>query len=169
MRNKARLALTAAIIAATLPGCASHNYTDAPPTLGVMYSKYVFLGYDGEQRPIEDVGIVTTDGFLLIQTVDGQSLHDFKVYKSNGLYSKGRFQLHLLPGEHTLTMAFRGKQIGNYVYSSKSNVTKTINIDKGQVIHLQVTQSGNKWGAFESDGSSALASITQDFKDLTKK
>ena len=47
-----------------LLGCASYNYTEAPPTMGMMYSKYATIGYPGDVRPIEDVGIVTPMAWL---------------------------------------------------------------------------------------------------------
>ena len=90
--------ITALLLAPVmLFGCASYNYTDAPPTMGVMYSKYAYIGYAGEIRPIEDIGVVTTDGLIKIRSVDGQSTSSLKLFKNSGLYSGGRYQLHLLP------------------------------------------------------------------------
>jgi hypothetical protein len=153
---------------AMLVGCASYNYTDAPPTMGVMYSKYAYIGYVGELKPIEDVGIVTTDGLIKIRSVDGQSTSGYKVLKTSGMYSGGRYQLHLLPGTHVLTMGFSDDRGGPSKSWSTSDITRTISIEKGQVIHLSLSQSGKAWTAKESDGSSALATITSDFKDLAK-
>lgn len=151
-----------------LLGCASNNYTDAPPSLGMMYSKYAYIGYEGELKPIEEVGIVTTDGLVKIRGVDGVSVDSLKEYKTSGLYSGGRVQLHLLSGTHTLILGYHDDRGGGSISWSTSNVTKTITIAKGQVIHLMAASTGNKWTAIEHDGSSAIGAISSDFKDLTK-
>jgi len=162
--------ITALLLAQTiLLGCASYNYTDAPPTLGMMYSKYAYLGYEGEPKPIEDVGIVTTDGLIKISSVDGYPVSGYKVLKTSGMYSGGRYQLHLLPGVHTLTMGFSDNRGGGSRSWSTSDITKTISLRKGQVIHLSLSGDGRSWTAKESDGSSALAVITSDFKELAEK
>lgn len=153
---------------AMLAGCASYNYTDAPPTMGVMYSKYAYIGYAGELKPIEEVGVVTTDGLVKIRSVDGQSTSDYKVLKTSGMYSGGRYQLHLLPGTHVLTMGFSDDRGGPSKSWSTSDITRTISIAKGQVIHLSLSQNGKTWTAKESDGSSALTTIASDFRDLAK-
>lgn len=159
--------ITALLLAPVmLFGCASYNYTDAPPTMGVMYSKYAYIGYTGEIKPIEDVGVVTTDGLIKISSVDGQSTSGFKLFKTSGLYSGGRYQLHLLPGTHTLSMGFHDDRGGNSKSWSTSNITKILQISKGQVIHLSLSENSKTWTAKESDGSSALATIKSDFNDL---
>lgn len=160
--------ITALLLAQTmLFGCASYNYTDAPPAMGMMYSKYAYIGYSGELRPIEDVGIVTTDGLIKIRSVDGQPTSSYKEFKTSGLYSGGRFQLHLLPGTHVLKMGFHDDRGGGSKSWSTSDITKTVSINKGQIIHLSLSESGKTWTAKESDGSSAFATIASDFKDLT--
>jgi hypothetical protein len=164
MKTKSIVALLLA--QALLAGCASNNYTDAPPTMGVMYSRYAHMGYAGDLRPIEDVGIVTTDGLIKVYSVDGQPTSSYKMLKTSGLYSGGRYQLHLLPGTHVLSLGFSDDRGGPSKSWSTSSITKTIAIQKGQVIHLSLSQSGKTWTAKESDGSSALAAITSDFKEL---
>jgi hypothetical protein len=160
--------ITALLLVQTmLFGCASYNYTDAPSTMGIMYSKYAYIGYTGELKPIEDVGIVTTDGLIKIRSVDGQSTSSYKVFKTSGLYSGGRYQLHLLPGTHILVMGFHDDRGGGYKSWSTSDITKIVSINKGQVIHLSLSGDWKTWTAKESDGSSALATIISDFNDLT--
>ena len=159
--------ITALLLASVmLFGCVSYNYTDAPPTMGVMYSKYAYIGYTGEIKPIEDVGVVTTDGLIKIRSVDGQSTSSFKLFKTSGLYSGGRYQLHLLPGPHTLVMGFHDDRGGNSKSWSTSDITKILQLSKGQVIHLSLSENSRTWTAKESDGSSALATIKSDFNDL---
>jgi hypothetical protein len=161
--------IIAILLVQLLAGCATNSYTDAPPTLGVMYSKYAYLGYPDEPKPIEDVGIVTTDGIIKIKEVDGQSIESFTAYKTNGFYSGGRFQLHLLPGAHELTLGFHYDTGTGSISWSTSDLIKNIVIAKGQILHLSLLDHGRQWSAFESDGSSARAAIASDFKDLTKK
>jgi hypothetical protein len=153
---------------AILVGCASYDYTDAPPTLGGMYSRYAYIGYSGEVKPMEEVGVVTTDGLIKIHAVNGQSTAGYKVLKTSGMYSGGRYQLHLLPGTHALTMGFSDDRGGPSKSWSTSDLTKSISIKKGQVIHLSLSRDGKSWTAKESDGISALPTIASDFKDLAK-
>lgn len=169
-KNMNKKAIAALLLSqAMLFGCASYNYTDAPPTMGVMYSKYAYIGYAGELKPIEDVGIVTTDGLIKISMVDGQPISSYQVFKTSGMYSGGRYQLHLLPGTHVLSMGFRDDRGNGSISWSTSDLKKTISIAKGQVIHLSVAGSGrSSWTAKESDGSSVLSLIASDFKELTK-
>ncbi|MDQ5903015.1 MAG: hypothetical protein QG672_602 [Pseudomonadota bacterium] len=160
--------ITALLLAQTiLFGCASYNYTDAPPAMGMMYSKYAYIGYSGELRPIEDVGIVTTDGLIKIRSVDDQPTSSYKKFKTSGLYSGGRFQLHLLPGTHVLKMGFHDDRGGGSKSWSTSDITKTVSINKGQIIHLSLSEIGKTWTVKESDGSGALTTIASDFNDLT--
>lgn len=147
-------------------GCASYNYTDAPSTLGGLYSKYAYIGYDGKLLDLADVGVITTDGLIKLTMVDGKPISALRSYKTSGLYSGGRVQLHLLPGIHSLSLAFHDDRGGGTISWSTSDVPKTISIAKGQVIHFSVSQSGRTWQANETDGSSALATITSDFKAL---
>lgn len=157
------------IILIMLSGCASHNYTDAPPTMGVLYSKYADVGYEGEIRSADDVGIVTTDGQIQVGSVDGRSMSLFRSFKTSGFYAGGRYQLHLLPGTHTITISLRDERANASVSWLTSSITKSITIDKGQVIHLAALQNGRTWSAKEFDGSSALAVIVSDFKELSSR
>lgn len=154
-------------ISVMLFGCASFNYTDAPSTMGVMYSKYAYLGYEGGMRAIDEVGIVTTDGLIQIGSLDGQPMSHFRGFKDSGLYSGGRYQLHLLPGTHTITMGFHDDRGNGNASWSTSSITKILSIGKGQVIHLSLAQGGRTWTAKESDGSSAFPVIAKDFKELS--
>lgn len=155
-----------AIALGLMTGCASHNYTDAPSRMGFLYSKYAYLGYDGDVRPIEDVGIVTTDGLIRIQSVDGQPMSHYREFKASGFYSGGRYQLHLLPGTHLLKMGFH-KDLGDGNISwSTSSITKTVSIEKGQIVHLELSEGVRTWKAVESDGGSAREMVLADFKEL---
>lgn len=165
MRAKFLVAL--AISQTLLIGCASHNYTDAPSTLGVLYSKYAYIGYDGPILPIEDVGIVSTDGLINIQSLDGKPMAYYKAFKVSGFYYGGRYQLHLPPGVHVLTLGFH-KDLGTGTISwSTSSITKTLEISKGQVIHLSLSEGGRTWSAKEFDGIDALPVIKSDFRELS--
>lgn len=149
-----------------LIGCASYNYTDAPSTMGVFYSRYAYIGYAGDLRPIEDVGVITTDGLIRINSLDGQPMGNFRNFKISGFYSGGRYQLHLLPGVHVIKMGFYRYQGPSGSSWSISDITKTIEISKGQVIHLSLSEFRNTWSAKELDGSSALSVIKNDYAEL---
>ena len=162
-----RQTIAALLIATGLAtACASHNYTDAPSRMGFLYSRYAYLGYDGDIRPVDEVGIVTTDGLIQIQSVDGQPMRHYRGFKTSGFYSGGRYQLHLLPGTHLLTMGFH-KDLGDGNVSwSTSSITKAVSIEKGQIVHLALSEGGRTWKAIESDGGSAREVILADFKEL---
>lgn len=164
-----RCIATLAFMSAMLAGCASYNYTDAPPTMGGLYSKYAVIGYSGDLRPIRDVGVVSTDGLIKVRSVDGQALSQYRRFTSGGFYSGGRFQLHLLPGSHTVVLAFHDDRGNGSISWSATDITKTITVEKGQVLHLFVSQEGRTWSAKEADGSGAIESITSDFAELSAK
>ena len=161
---------TFALIPVLLSGCVlgSKSYTDAPPTLGVMYSKYAYLGYYGDPLPIEKVGIITTDGLLKIKTVDDIPMGNFTVYSKNGFYSGGRYQLHLKPGTHTLTMGFHDDRGSGRISWSKVDVTKIVTVNQGQVLHLMKVEKGwSSWDVVEADGKKDIAVVINDFKELS--
>jgi len=165
MKYRFFLASIAAVF--TLNGCATYSYTDAPSTMGFMYSKYAFVAYDGKTLPFEEIGVVTTDGLVKIKYVNDQPMSNFTRYYTEGMYTGGRFQLHLLPGTYTLVMGYH-MDLGSGTKSwSISDVKKTITIEGGQVTHLSLWQSGSKWGVNESDGIKALDTIKKDFHALT--
>lgn len=162
---------TIIVISATLllTSCATYTYTDAPPTLGGLYSKYLTIGYPGEIKPINEVGVITTDGLILVHSVDGKPVSTFRRMKSGGLYSGGRYQLHLLPGSHTLTMGFHDDRGGPSKSWSTSDVTKVIELKAGSVVHLSKWEGGYRWGANITDGEAALPTITADFDSLRSR
>ena len=165
----ARTVVALLLALAALFGCATATYTDAPPALGGLYSKYAYLGYPGEMRRIEDVGVVTTDGSITILAVDGQSVAELKAFKSAGRSASGRYQLHLLPGMHALVLGVGEARGANTKAWTTSHATKMLSINKGQVVHLTLSESGNTWSAKTSDGRAALDSIVSDFRELTRK
>lgn len=162
--KKPWLPLLACVLALT--ACGSLDYTDAPPTLGVMYSKYAYTGYSGDLKPMADVGVVTTDGLIQVQTVDGKPLSAYRSFKTRGLYSGGRFQLHLLPGSHRLSLSFHDDRGSGTVSWSLSNIDKTIEVKAGEIIHLSLVTGGNTWNVRISDGSAARQVIASDFAAL---
>lgn len=158
--------LSAAVI---LVGCASYSYTDAPPSLGPLYSKYAVIGYEGEIQELDSVGVLTTDGLIKITSVDGEPLSNYRVYKDSGFYSGGRFQLHLEPGEHDLTLAFSDDRGGPSRSWSAEDISKKITIERKQILHLSLSRDWNSWDAKQHDGSGARATIETDFVDLVKE
>lgn len=163
-------ALTAILFATViLIGCASYTYTDAPPSLGPLYSKYVVIGYGGEIQDLDSVGVLTTDGLIKVTSVDGQPLSNYRMFLDSGFYSGGRFQLHLEPGKHDLTLAFSDDRGGPTKAWSTVDISKKITIEKKQILHLSLSKSWNKWDARQHDGSAARATIERDFKALIKE
>lgn len=164
MRTRFYLATIAAAL--LLSGCATYSYTDAPSSMGFMYSKYAYVAYDGKPLPFEEIGVVTTDGLIKIKNVEGQPLSNFTRYYKGGMYSGGRFQLHLLPGTYTLEMGYSMDLGTGHKSWSLSDVKKTITIEAGEIKHLSLWQNGSKWGVNETDGKKAIDTIKRDFSDL---
>lgn len=151
----------------SLAGCATYSYTDAPPTLGVMYSKYVQIGYEGNLKQIDDVGIITTDGVVKVQSINGKPMTNFRLFKTRGVYSGGRYQLHLFPGDYEIGMSFHFDKGAGYRAWSTSNLSRTVTVTKGQVLHLSWIDQGIVWDVRVSDGISALSAVKGDFNELT--
>lgn len=150
------------LIATLLFGCTTYTYTDAP-AFGVLHSKYVQIGYEGELRAIEDIGIITTDGIIKINSINNKPINTLKTFKKSGLYAMGRYQLHLLPGVYVFSLSFNSGDAW-----STSDVVKSITITNGQVLHLSWIDTGrNRWSVKVSDGSAALATIRTDFNVFT--
>ena len=153
------------LLVTLLFGCATYTYTDAP-SVGSLHSKYIQIGYEGELKALEDVGIVTTDGIVHINSIsiDNKKIDPLKSFHKDGFYSMGRYQLHLNPGTYILSLSFSSTD--GY---STTDVMKLITIKNGQVIHLSWLNNGrSKWSVKESDGIAALATIREDFIELTK-
>lgn len=163
--------ITKLVVVATIfmGGCASYSYTDAPGTYGGWFSKYVDIGYEGDLQPIGDVGVVTTDGVIRVYGLNGLSMSKYRNFKKNGFSWGGRYQLHLVPGTHTLDLGFH-YDIGTGVKKwSTTTITKTVTLTKGQVLHLSWVDHGRTWSVQEHDGSKALEVIAEDFLALTNK
>lgn len=164
-----KLTMALCLLSNILTGCASNNYTDAPPAMGGMYSKYAVIGYSGDLRSVEEVGVVAADGLIKIKSVDNHPVSRYRAFTSTGFYSGGRYQLHLLPGAHTVVLGFSDNRGGDSISWSTSDVTKPFSISKGQVVHFSLLRDGGTWTAKESDGGSALETIASDFSELTSK
>lgn len=122
--------------------------------------------YPGDIHPINEVGVVTTDGLIRIHSINGKSVAPLGRMKESGLYSSGRYQLHLLPGTHTLGIGFHDDRCGPSKSWSTSDITKIIEIKAGAVVHLSKWESRYRWGTNISDGAAALPTITADFESL---
>lgn len=163
---KKTLIIAALTATSLLTGCASNSYTDAPSKMGVLYSQYAFVTYEGSQKSFDEIGIVTTDGLIKIVSVDDMPVGSYKSYIKKGFYSGGRYQLHLSPGQHKLEYGFHSDNGGGSKSWSRQNQSRVINIAAGQVIHLGLVTSWGTWTAKESDGKKALATIKADFNTL---
>lgn len=145
-----------------------YDYTDGPPTLAGIYTKSLVIGYDGPLKDFSEIGVVTTKPGVCLTVLDGKSASFYRTYKTSSLMPGGRFQIHLSPGIHTLSMCYRFESPQVFYYS-KEDVTRTLFIQKGEVIHLQSTSpSRNSWGIEFHDGSKALPTIKADFDELIK-
>lgn len=159
------------LLASISSGCAimhSRSYSDAPPAMGAIYSKYAYLAYDGDVKPFEEVGVITTDGRINLRSVDGRAMTSFTKFRDGGLYANGRYQVHLEPGEHDIEMGFIEGSAGVMSWST-TTVTKKLIINKGQVVHLELARSRGKWTSQEFDGSKDLAMMKADFEALVAK
>lgn len=134
--------------------------------MGFLYSKYVQIGYEGALKPVDDVGIITTDGILHINVVNGKRMSEFRLFEAKGIYSGGRYQLHLPSGTYAIEMSFHFDDGSGRRAWSTSNILRVFTVAKGQVLHLSWVDKGRAWDVKESDGASALPRIREDFDEL---
>lgn len=161
---------------ALLAGCSTiermvelkHNYTDGSSGPSGMSRKAVMLGYDGPVRPWSEIAVVTTDGTLNVEAIDRTPASSFRLWENKTLAKSGRFQLHLPPGDHILTMSFADNRSSLVRSWSRSNQDVVIKLVPGQVLHLEKHVNGNTWGVSQYDGSSATAIIKIDFYNLQR-
>ena len=146
----------------------NYNYSDAPPSLRGLYSKYVLIAYSGEIKEPSEVGIITIDTFIKVIKIDGKPVADYRLYKDSGFHPAGRFQLHLDPGLHSLEFGidYSGDSIK---IKSKENITAPFVIEAGDVIHLSFVDEGKTWTFKESDGSTDIDTIRKDFDELMSR
>lgn len=160
---------------AALAGCSAvnkitqqkHDYTDASSGPSGLSRKCVVLGYDGPVRALSEVSVITTDGTLSINSIDGQSTSKFREWKNKSLSVNGRYQLHLPPGEHVLRMGFDDGRSRVRKWSV-ADQTLTINVKAGQVLHLARWDQDSKWGINQYEGASAMSEIKSDFNGFRK-
>lgn len=161
------LLLVAATCALTACAFPSTKYTDAP-YVGGMYSKTLLLGYDGEPRPISEVGVMTQDGVLQVRKIsrDGQVVPLRAISKKDYLHSTGRTQIHLLPGKYQVEFCFFASSPQRTAWCT-TPVFRTVDMSAGQVKHYAFLERGRQWSTVEHDGTQDLAEIEADFKMLT--
>ncbi|MBB3213838.1 hypothetical protein FHW67_003144 [Herbaspirillum sp. Sphag1AN] len=159
-------AITASLL--LLSGCATPkmDYTDGPSAMGGINSQYAVLGYEGDIKPFDQIGIVTTDGDIQIHAIDGNPIALYRTFKIKGFYPAGRFQLHLQDGIHLITAGFEIR--ANPSYWSTSDLTVPVVVTRGKVVHLSVLRDGKKWSINQTDGAAALTLIRSDFETLSK-
>ncbi|MCA1326083.1 hypothetical protein [Herbaspirillum sp. alder98] len=174
-KTKTSIALLISTLA-LLAGCSTldrmtelqHNYTDGSSGPGGLSRKAVMLGYGGPVKPWNELAIVTTDSTLVVEAIDGVPASSFRLWKNKSLAATGRFQLHLPPGEHVLTMSFSDNRSSRIRSWSQFNQDFAVNLVAGQVLHLEKRTDGNTWGVSRYDGSRAKAVIQIDFYNLER-
>ena len=158
----------------TLAGCSTTHldYRDGPRAI---YKKWftdtVILAYAGEVKPFGETGVFTKDHFIQIRSINGikakEYLKNYRKYESSGLRGEGRYQLHMEPGTYTFEIGVHSRDASHHIYST-SNITETIDIEKGQVIHLSMNKKGNYWSVRKSNGATGLDEMKKDFSLLVK-
>jgi hypothetical protein len=154
-----------------LSGCAapSSSYMDAP-YVGGLYAKTAEVGYPGDFRPVESVGVITHDAIITIKKVtqDGVPV-ELRTFKSDTyLQPTGRYQLHLLPGLYQVEFCFYIYD-GNRAVWCNQPIVKTVDASAGKVVHYAWINSGKTWGIAEYEGAGDLPEIKADFQQLTNK
>lgn len=166
-----------------LTGCGSqepkHYHAGNVDFLG-LHQTVAYIGYPGEIKPINEVGIVTLDFKLHLKEIDGIPVENYRALKSGrALYPKSfaratdmpypeRSQIHFTSGEHRLKFGFI--EYGKTRYKSIGDVVRTITIDPGTVTHVSLALSRGdlKWTVALSDGKKGLDLIKKDFDKLLK-
>lgn len=95
--------------------------------------------YSGKTLPLSESGIITCEGNLRINAIDGDTS---KVIASGGGLWFRDCAISLTPGEHSITFQYSS---GGTVSMSTGNVTHKINVEKGNIYRIKYTLEGSKW------------------------
>lgn len=157
-----------------LSGCGSlgpGNKYSQLPTFGSMYSKTVVLAYEGNARPLSEVGVVSHDLILNIVSVNGKTDFANQTMKISGVYPTGPNQLHLLPGAYNIEFCFKYVEThGNSQSAAQctSTITKSIELKAGQAVFFSwIELAGNRWSIAQSDmDNEDKTKLENDFREL---
>jgi hypothetical protein len=158
--------LLAAAATLALGACASTQYGDGISLPG-LESKYAKIGYEGPLRDVGTVGIVTTDGIVRVSSVNGKPTGEMPGFANKAWAGSIRYQLHLPPGTHRLSMSFYLNN-GQRTAWSTSDVEQVITLAPGQIVHLTWLEQRRGWSVMQGDGSAARNAIHADFAKLTQ-
>ena len=165
-----------------LSACHTYTYVDGvTPMLG-RYPSIVVIGYSGDIKEFEDVGIITTDGTITVKGINGKPMIFYRTFQTKTKFPSqaGRYQVHLMPGKYTLDLRLFDELSPRKVMSA-SDSPKVIEIKKGEVIHLSYffprdpKERFNPWaGDFYwdiklHDGRAGLPAIKEDFEKFKIK
>lgn len=150
-------------------GCVSLNYTDGASQFIRRNVPIAVVGYSGDFRPIEEVAVVTTDGMLKVVAIDGIPAFKFRILTLTPAGDYGRYQVHLEPGTHELTLSMQGFKYHPYPGTDPlKNAKRRVHIKKGDIMHLSLVKNGVFHDVRATDGRAGLSALTYDFDRLVK-
>jgi hypothetical protein len=155
-----------------LSGCRSYDYTEGnKPYLG-RYPTVAIIGYSGDIKEFDEVGVITTDGTITVKTIDGILVNTLRKYeiKTRIPSQTGRYQVHLMPGIYILELELFSEALpflGQPALRSRKPITRIIGIKKGEVLHLSLIQpESGTWSIKFHNGIAALPEIKKDFQKM---
>lgn len=170
--------LLALAFAGLLSGCVSPVlYGDESGFMGMDYAakKTVSLGYEGNLRPLEEVGVLALDNRLRVRTIrtsDG-SLVPITSRTIGGLgiiNTPNDIQIHLLPGAYQLTVCFfidMGNQ-GSMFCNSPLDVS--VIVEAGLMVQLSwIPEGKGAWSVRQQPVNDEIRGcITRDFSKVMR-
>jgi len=154
-----------------LVGCSSqppkHYHALGNKVFGFNRSE-AYIGYSGDIKPIEEVGVVTLDYSLYLQKINGVPAEEYRRLIDKGPTYLRRVQIHLPAGKHALKFDFK-KSEDSYRYTSIKGLNRIINIEPNTVTHISSVHDRKRWSMTLSDGKEGLELIKKDFEKLLKQ
>lgn len=167
--RRTRLLSLALICMMPLIGCVNLDYTDGAAQFIRRGVPIALIGYSGDFRPVEEVGVITTDGIMKVVAIDGIPAYKFRILTLTPAGDYGRYQVHLEPGKHELTLSVQGFKYHPYPGSDPlKNAKRRIQIRQGEIMHLSLVKNGIYYDVRATDGRAGLAALTSDYDRLVK-
>lgn len=161
-----------------LGGCAIKpvNYGDVSGFMGMGFiaKKTVILAYDGEVKPMSEVGVLALDARLRVRGIRAENGEATNIRK----FSKGGLgiintpndeQIHLLPGRYVLSFCFyidNGNQ-GAVIYC-RNNLDIPVDVHANDVLQFSwANEQRGQWSVLNQPATAEVRQrVAKDFSDV---
>jgi hypothetical protein len=149
---------------AKLSGCSNVQVLGNPECV------WVATIYDGEIKPIEDVGVVVLDKTIGVSRIDGETYDRKRLTAGCGVLQGSNLiqQIHLLPGVHVLSLGYASGQpsMPGGAYVTKGVISLPIAVGAGGIYNVvPKVNMVNRTVSFEvHDGGASAESVRKQFE-----